>query len=53
VAPEVFAALDEEARAMGFPLVTAGPLVRSSDRAAEEGAEVLIQQRRASSGQAR
>jgi len=46
VEPELFASLAEEARALGFPLVTAGPLVRSSYRAAEEGAEALVRQRR-------
>jgi len=47
VSPETFAELAREARAMGFPLVTAGPLVRSSYRAAEEGAGELVARRRA------
>jgi lipoyl synthase len=47
VEPEAFATLAAQARAMGFPLVTAGPLVRSSYRAAEEHAEQLVQKRQA------
>ncbi|MBW2732718.1 MAG: lipoyl synthase [Deltaproteobacteria bacterium] len=45
VSPEEFDELAVEARAMGFPLVTAGPLVRSSYRAAEKGAQQLLRQR--------
>jgi len=43
--PERFAEFAASARALGFPLVTAGPLVRSSYRAAEEGAETLLAER--------
>lgn len=43
--PEEFADLAAEARTLGFPLVTAGPLVRSSYRAAEEGARQLLEER--------
>jgi lipoic acid synthetase len=45
VSPETFAQLAAEARAMGFPLVTAGPLVRSSYRAAEQGVAELVARR--------
>ncbi len=45
IPPERFAALAERARELGFPLVTSGPLVRSSYRAAEEGAERLLAER--------
>ena len=40
VTPETFAQLQEEARALGFRAVVAGPLVRSSHRAREVFAEV-------------
>ncbi|MBK6847422.1 MAG: lipoyl synthase [Proteobacteria bacterium] len=46
VPPEEFDALAEQARALGFALVHAGPLVRSSYRAGEQGAAELIAQRR-------
>ncbi len=49
VPPEAFAALAAQARELGFPLVTAGPLVRSSYRAAEEGAAQLLASRAAAS----
>lgn len=45
VEPDQFQWFEQQAREMGFPLVTSGPLVRSSYRAAEEYAEVLIKQR--------
>ncbi len=45
--PEEFEELAAEARELGFALVTAGPLVRSSYRAAEEGALELLASRRA------
>lgn len=45
--PEEFDDIAAEARRMGFPLVSAGPLVRSSYRAAEAGAERLYAARRA------
>ena len=45
VEPEAFDELALRAREMGFPLVTAGPLVRSSYRAAEEHAAHLVAQR--------
>jgi lipoic acid synthetase len=48
--PEEFEELAAEARELGFPLVTAGPLVRSSYRAAEEGALELLAERRAARG---
>jgi lipoic acid synthetase len=44
--PEEFDALAAEAREVGFPLVNAGPLIRSSYRAAEGGAQQLYTQRR-------
>jgi lipoic acid synthetase len=47
VEPEAFQAWADRAREMGFPLVTSGPLVRSSYRAAEEGAAQLIEKRHA------
>lgn len=40
-----FDELAAEARAIGFPLVHAGPLVRSSYRAGEAGARQLLEQR--------
>jgi lipoic acid synthetase len=46
VPPEAFDRLAAEARALGFPLVSAGPLVRSSYRAAEEHAKFLVASRR-------
>ena len=46
VPPEEFDDLATEARELGFSLVTAGPLVRSSYRAAESGAIELIARRR-------
>lgn len=49
VRPEEFDAWAAEARTLGFPLVTAGPLVRSSYRAAEEGALELLAARRTGS----
>lgn len=48
VRPEEFDELATEARELGFPLVGAGPLVRSSYRAGEKGAQKLLAQRRAS-----
>ncbi len=45
VEPQVFADLADQARAMGFPLVTAGPLVRSSYRAAEHRVSELLAER--------
>ncbi|MBK8480645.1 MAG: lipoyl synthase [Proteobacteria bacterium] len=51
VPPEEFEALAERARALGFALVHAGPLVRSSYRAGEQGAAALIAQRRGLSAQ--
>jgi lipoyl synthase len=48
VEPAQFEELAAVARGLGFPLVTAGPLVRSSYRAAEEGAAALIARRRSS-----
>ncbi len=45
VQPEAFDELAQQAREMGFPLVTAGPLVRSSYRAAEEHAAHLVARR--------
>jgi lipoic acid synthetase len=50
VEPARFDALAALARELGFPLVTAGPLVRSSYRAAEEGAERLLERRRGELG---
>jgi lipoyl synthase len=44
--PEEFEELAAEARRLGFALVTSGPLVRSSYRAAEEGAIELAKARR-------
>jgi lipoyl synthase len=46
VEPALFEELAVVARGLGFPLVTSGPLVRSSYRAAEEGAAELIARRR-------
>jgi lipoyl synthase len=46
VPPETFDELGAAARELGFPLVTSGPLVRSSYRAAEEGALELLARRR-------
>jgi lipoic acid synthetase len=43
--PEEFESLAEKARALGFPLVTAGPLVRSSYRAGEQDAQSLYSSR--------
>jgi len=48
VPPEKFLELGVAARALGFPLVTSGPLVRSSYRAAEEGALEVLRERQAS-----
>mgnify|MGYP006304256341 CR=1 FL=1 len=45
VPPGAFDAWADEARALGFSLVTAGPLVRSSYRAAEERALALVARR--------
>ena len=42
VPPAEFEALASRARELGFPLVTAGPLVRSSYRAAEQEAQALL-----------
>jgi lipoic acid synthetase len=47
VPPEAFDALGAHARKLGFPLVTSGPLVRSSYRAAEHHVEELLALRRA------
>lgn len=52
VPPEEFEALAEQARARGFALVHAGPLVRSSYRAAEQGAAELLARRRAGAAEA-
>lgn len=46
VSPEEFRELAEAAKALGFSLVNAGPLVRSSYRAAEAGAQQLIDAKR-------
>ena len=45
LAPALFDDLAAEARAMGFDLVTAGPLVRSSYRAGESAAEEILKKR--------
>ena len=45
VPPEAFDDLSQRARAMGFALVTAGPLVRSSYRAGEEEVEELLKKK--------
>jgi len=45
VTPAEFEELGQQARELGFPLVTAGPLVRSSYRAAEQGAAELLARR--------
>ena len=45
VPPEKFDELAVAARELGFPLVSAGPLVRSSYRAAEQGALELLLRR--------
>ena len=45
VPPEEFDRLAERARAMGFALVTAGPLVRSSYKAGEEEVAGLLKQK--------
>ncbi len=45
--PEAFEGHARQARALGFELVTAGPLVRSSYRAAEAQVDRLIAKRRA------
>ena len=45
VTPQAFDQLAAEARAMGFALVTAGPLVRSSYRAGEQQVEALLADR--------
>jgi lipoic acid synthetase len=45
VRPEEFDELATEARELGFPLVSSGPLVRSSYRAAENGAQQLLADR--------
>lgn len=47
--PAEFEQLAEHARSLGFPLVTSGPLVRSSYRAAEHGAAQLLRERAAGS----
>ena len=53
VTPQEFADLEAQAREIGFPLVNAGPLVRSSYRAAEGGAQQLHASRcQAAAGQA-
>ncbi len=51
VRPEAFDELARRAREMGFPLVTAGPLVRSSYRAAEEHAAHLVARHAEAAGQ--
>jgi lipoic acid synthetase len=45
VEPGTFAALGARARELGFALVSSGPLVRSSYRAAEHGARELLERR--------
>ena len=50
VTPEAFSRWADIARDMGFSLVSAGPLVRSSYRAAQSGAMELIAQRTQSVG---
>ena len=45
VHPDEFAELAAEARELGFPLVSAGPLMRSSYRAGEGGAKALLEAR--------
>jgi lipoyl synthase len=45
VEPDHFTRLGEQARELGFPLVTAGPLVRSSYKAAEAYAAALLRER--------
>lgn len=47
LAPEQFAAYAELAKSLGFALVSSGPLVRSSYRAAEHQAQHLVAERRA------
>jgi lipoic acid synthetase len=51
--PSEFDALAAEAKELGFPLVSAGPLVRSSYRAAEQGAKELLTKRRTGSSSRR
>lgn len=46
VTPHEFELLGDYARSLGFPLVSVGPLVRSSYRAGEHKAQELHQQRR-------
>jgi len=53
VSPAEFDELAQQARELGFSLVSAGPLVRSSYRAAEEGAQQLIARRRAAAQETR
>lgn len=45
ILPEQFDHLAEMAKEMGFALVTSGPLVRSSYRAAEKQAQILIRKK--------
>lgn len=50
VPPEEFDSLAQEAKRLGFDLVTSGPLVRSSYRAAEQNAQELLAKRRSHRG---